>query len=213
MSCLSVSPLTIVLVSSNTMTSKRLQSSLIFQKTKSWAKKWGFSMLLMFSWILITITIWTFLFEQRVLHRLFVRKFTLPYKKEVFVMEDQHLPFPMAASDYSVSFCLWSPFGSLYLSLPESVCVFSSRQLSYLSGWILDCVFCCCDWFTYDIINGPSLLDCDRSGCHIFLRQGQNQQTIAEGIVTGGLCIVSAILVLGLIERTKNAGVSVWWYG
>lgn len=64
--------------------------------------------------------------------------------------------------------------------------------------------------FAYDIINGPSLLDCDRSGCHIFLRQGQNQQTIAEGIVTGGLCIVSAILVLGLIERTKNAGVSVW---
>ncbi|KNB44956.1 magnesium transporter protein 1-like protein [Blastocystis sp. subtype 4] len=48
--------------------------------------------------------------------------------------------------------------------------------------------------FAYDIINGPSLLDCDRSGCHIFLRQGQNQQTIAEGIVTGGLCIVSAIL-------------------
>lgn len=61
--------------------------------------------------------------------------------------------------------------------------------------------------FAYDIINGPSFLDCDHSGCHIFLHQGQNQQTIAEGVVTGGLCIVCAILVVGLIERTKNAGV------
>lgn len=61
--------------------------------------------------------------------------------------------------------------------------------------------------FAYDIINGPALLDCDRSGCHIFLRQGQNQQTIAEGVVTGGLCIVCALLVVGLIERTKSAKV------
>lgn len=63
--------------------------------------------------------------------------------------------------------------------------------------------------FAYDIINGPPLLDCDHSGCHIFLSNGQNQQTIAEGVVTGGLCIGSAVLAVGLLERTKSGGVEV----
>lgn len=40
----------------------------------------------------------------------------------------------------------------------------------------------------YDIINDPPLLSCDRTGCSIFSMQGQNQQTIAEGLVTGAMC-------------------------
>ena len=65
--------------------------------------------------------------------------------------------------------------------------------------------------FAYDIINGPTLLDCDHSGCSIFLRRGQNQQTIAEGLVTGGLCITCAVLIVLMLEKTKNKGVS--WNG
>ena len=61
--------------------------------------------------------------------------------------------------------------------------------------------------FAYDIINGPSFLDCNMYGCSIFLSQGQNQQTIAEGIITGGLCILCALLVVGLIEKTKQPAV------
>ena len=45
-------------------------------------------------------------------------------------------------------------------------------------------------------------------GCSIFLSQGQNQQTIAEGIITGGLCILCALLVVGLIEKTKQPAVT-----
>ena len=62
--------------------------------------------------------------------------------------------------------------------------------------------------FAYDIINGPSFLDCNMYGCSIFLSQGQNQQTIAEGIITGGLCILCALLVVGLIEKTKQPAVT-----
>lgn len=40
----------------------------------------------------------------------------------------------------------------------------------------------------YDIINDPPLLSCDRTGCSIFSMQSQNQQTIAEGLVTGAMC-------------------------
>ena len=65
--------------------------------------------------------------------------------------------------------------------------------------------------FAYDIINGPTFLDCDHSGCSIFLRRGQNQQTIAEGLVTGGLCIACAVLVVLMLEKTKNKGVG--WNG
>ena len=61
--------------------------------------------------------------------------------------------------------------------------------------------------FAYDIINGPTLLDCDHSSCSIFLRRGQNQQTIAEGLVTGGLCIACAVLIVMMLEKTKNKGV------
>ena len=40
----------------------------------------------------------------------------------------------------------------------------------------------------YDIINNPPLFSCDYQGCSIFSSQGQNQQTVSEGLVTGALC-------------------------
>ena len=39
----------------------------------------------------------------------------------------------------------------------------------------------------YDIINAPPLFNCDQRGCSIFATQGQNQQTLAEGLVTGAM--------------------------
>ena len=39
----------------------------------------------------------------------------------------------------------------------------------------------------YDIINDPPLFNCDQSGCSLFATQGQNQQTLAEGLVTGAM--------------------------
>ena len=39
----------------------------------------------------------------------------------------------------------------------------------------------------YDIINDPPLFSCDQRGCSIFATQGQNQQTLSEGLVTGAM--------------------------
>ncbi|CBK19587.2 uncharacterized protein [Blastocystis hominis] len=57
--------------------------------------------------------------------------------------------------------------------------------------------------FAYDLIHGPALLNCGPNGCSLFAK-GPNQQTMAEGLVTGGLLIACAVILIMLIERTKN---------
>ena len=39
----------------------------------------------------------------------------------------------------------------------------------------------------YDIIHGPPFLNCNHQGCSLFMSQ-QNQQSIAEGLITGCFC-------------------------
>ena len=45
----------------------------------------------------------------------------------------------------------------------------------------------------YDIIHNPPFLNCDQMGCSIFLTQGQNMQTVSEGLLTGSLCMSVSI--------------------
>ncbi|OAO11919.1 hypothetical protein AV274_6424 [Blastocystis sp. ATCC 50177/Nand II] len=59
----------------------------------------------------------------------------------------------------------------------------------------------------YDIINDPPLFNCDQRGCSIFATQGQNQQTLAEGLVTGAMlvgCAWSAIRLLGGVGKSES---------
>ena len=41
--------------------------------------------------------------------------------------------------------------------------------------------------FAYDLIHGPELMNCGQNGCSLFAT-GPNQQTLAEGLITGSLC-------------------------
>lgn len=110
---------------------------------------------------------------------------------------DRNQALPLASSHHRVSLRFWTSSHRVYLPFPIRACLCLLRKEANLPRHLPPRVLnrgnvetrygMAVTGFAYDLIHGPALLNCGPNGCSLFAK-GPNQQTMAEGLVTGGLC-------------------------
>lgn len=146
-----------------------------------------------------TTTNWIIPSVQKALRPTSVPRSTRPYSLLLAQHDslDRNQALPLASSHHRLPLRFRTSSHRVYLPFPKRTCLFALRELAnlpcHLSPRVLNRGIVetrygmAVTGFAFDLIHGPALMNCGPKGCSLFAT-GPNQQTMAEGLVTGGLC-------------------------